>query len=789
MTKDGKELRGLSQNQFCIGIACDKEYTYAKIEGMGKTSTGRTLTTYDILDNITSITKGSKTIVYGYTGKLLTSITVDGLVYSFEYNEYKDITTIKIAGETVLSNTYKDLYNSKYSGQIDSTTYGSNTISFIYDEEKRIKETFVNGIKQIDYSYDSLGNIAKIIDFKTNITYHYNYDHQNRLVTINSSDGNNIVYEYNSDGYFNSKTNINGEIGYVYSPISTTEGTGKSNNQVLTSENFNNGLLYKQYNYLKDINNSLIKLDNISFTTSSFSIVSTYSQDNFQKTFDGVNRNYETMRIKELHIKKVANNVTTNLFDFYYTYDVYDNIKTINRYDNGILSVYEYFEYDIHQQLTYHLQEFNGDITYYTFYSYDNRGNITYILKENNGFENNFSYISYTYHTSGWKDLLTSVDINGTIYYITGYDSTGNPANYLQYTDGLTYDNRRITGFHTPYNSYTYTYNASGIRTSKKLNSSNFTTYVLEGSKILKETRNGVDLRYYYDSEGIIVGFYYNGNTYLYIKNLQNDIIAISDLSGNILVKYYYDAYGNIIKINDNSEINLGTINPFRYKSYYYDEETKFYYLNSRFYDPLIGRFINADDISMLSMGETNLFSYCGNNPIIRNDKNGYSWISKRTEDLKEIGKSVYSSGKNIFKKIGKGIVIGIEYFFQSQYEASMVEVELTEKKKDIMKDIGNATKDGFIYCMELQGEDARQRSNIIQSQVDEMGETFSSPEEFAETCNIVAGALAATGTFLLLVPVPGARALAGGYYIAAGVIATIGNGVKSFFDEIAEER
>lgn len=79
-----------------------------------------------------------------------------------------------------------------------------------------------------------------------------------------------------------------------------------------------------------------------------------------------------------------------------------------------------------------------------------------------------------------------------------------------------------------------------------------------------------------------------------------SDIIGITNSNGNLIVKYVYDAYGNIISITDTSGINLGKINLFRFKSYYYDEETKFYYLNSRYYDPLIGRFINADDIGVL---------------------------------------------------------------------------------------------------------------------------------------------------------------------------------------------
>ena len=107
----------------------------------------------------------------------------------------------------------------------------------------------------------------------------------------------------------------------------------------------------------------------------------------------------------------------------------------------------------------------------------------------------------------------------------------------------------------------------------------------------------------------------------------QNDVIGIIDISGDAVVKYYYNAYGNIISTYDISGINLSNINPFRYRSYYYDNETGWYYLNSRYYDPLVKRFITSDDINYLgSSGSAisyNLYSYCENNPINMIDYGG----------------------------------------------------------------------------------------------------------------------------------------------------------------------
>ena len=111
---------------------------------------------------------------------------------------------------------------------------------------------------------------------------------------------------------------------------------------------------------------------------------------------------------------------------------------------------------------------------------------------------------------------------------------------------------------------------------------------------------------------------------------MQNDIIGIVDSSNALVVKYYYDAYGRIIKTLDTSGINLSNINPFRYRSYYQDYETGWYFLNSRYYNPLTNRFITMDEIEYLgasgSVLSYNLYSYCENNPIIRIDSEGDAW-------------------------------------------------------------------------------------------------------------------------------------------------------------------
>ncbi len=143
--------------------------------------------------------------------------------------------------------------------------------------------------------------------------------------------------------------------------------------------------------------------------------------------------------------------------------------------------------------------------------------------------------------------------------------------------------------------------------------------------RILKQS-NG--LEFFYDTTGIVGIKYYSVN-YVYRKDVQGNIIAILDSSGNVVVKYHYDAWGNhtITDSNGKSVTNgIGVSNPFRYRGYYYDTETKLYYLQTRYYDPEVGRFINIDNIEYAdpeTINGLNLYAYCNNNPVNYYDPSG----------------------------------------------------------------------------------------------------------------------------------------------------------------------
>ena len=262
-------------------------------------------------------------------------------------------------------------------------------------------------------------------------------------------------------------------------------------------------------------------------------------------------------------------------------------------------------------------------------YEYDVGGNI--VNKKEYGYYSGTATstprktTNYTYGNTNWKDQLTAYNGKGITY-----DEIGNPLSY----DGNTYTwqkGRQLAGISNSTNTITYKYNHEGIRNQKTVNGTQ-TIYYLEGSKVIAEQTENSIIEYTYDENGQIIGMRTNSGVYYYIKNAQNDIVGILDSSLKQVVSYEYDSWGKILSIKDangnnvTSSTHIGKINPYRYRSYRYDEETGLYYLNSRYYNPEWGRFINADGYMQTPTGSLlalNMYSYCENNPINKVDEDG----------------------------------------------------------------------------------------------------------------------------------------------------------------------
>ena len=180
-----------------------------------------------------------------------------------------------------------------------------------------------------------------------------------------------------------------------------------------------------------------------------------------------------------------------------------------------------------------------------------------------------------------------------------------------------------------------FTYDAEGLRLTKTVGTGSSAVqhkYTWQGGKLIAEYNGSKNLEFFYDESGYPYSLYYNGNYYYYITNLQGDVMKVISASGTTVATYTYDAWGNVLTATG----SLATINPLRYRGYYYDEETKLYYLQSRYYDPAIGRFINADEYVSTGQGfiGCNMFAYCNNNIINSKDPTGEHYTPGQIHDF-----------------------------------------------------------------------------------------------------------------------------------------------------------
>ena len=171
-------------------------------------------------------------------------------------------------------------------------------------------------------------------------------------------------------------------------------------------------------------------------------------------------------------------------------------------------------------------------------------------------------------------------------------------------------------------------------------------------------------LDFIYDASGKPFALKYSTDgatfdTYYYVLNLQGDVVKLIQENGHVVAHYTYDAWGKIL----DSGGDLATVNPLRYRGYYYDNETGFYYLQSRYYDPVNRRFINADIYASTDSSDAvscNMFAYCGNNPVSNTDESGDSWfkalLSKAMDIVEAAGKVVQKVTSSVDVVISHGV-------------------------------------------------------------------------------------------------------------------------------------
>ena len=298
-----------------------------------------------------------------------------------------------------------------------------------------------------------------------------------------------------------------------------------------------------------------------------------------------------------------------------YAYDARGNITSVS--DGQSTTTYAYDSFD---QL---VRENNQAAGKTWTYAYDDGGNIqskTEYAYTNGTLGAAVRTVAYGYGDASWSDLLTSIG---------GQSLTADEIGNLLSDGTWTYTwqhGRQLAGMSKTGTNIAYGYDSDGKRITKTVNGTAYNYHYL-GDQLVELTWGGNKLHFTYDSTGPL-SMNCNGTEYFYVRNAQGDVTGLVNASGTRVVTYTYDAWGNPLSTTGSMATTLGAQNPLRYRGYVYDTETGLYYLQSRYYNPGWGRFINADAYASTGQGiiGNNMFAYCGNNPTNCIDRSGKLW-------------------------------------------------------------------------------------------------------------------------------------------------------------------
>ena len=529
-----------------------------------------------------------------------TSDTPD-VTYTFDYDEFGNPTTVKVGNQVLSTNVYTDTGDRT----LMRVEYGNGgKVHYTRDDFRRVTGIHYDDATEPRFTYDygANGQAAYVKDAELGRTVWTEYDTSERPI----------------------RTHL------MESVTSTSTGTPKYTS-TLGYDEFGNVAFFKE-----KVNNSASYETTYAYDVENRPTQLRYGADNRKVNYiyDPIGRlatrtltgtapyatTYQYVapdNTDGITTTPLVQSITQNGQNFSYTYDNVGNITSVTR--NGLTTTYEY---DSLGQLTRVNDPHAGKST---MYLYDCGGNMTgylsapYTLAPT--LEGVNETVFYTYGDSNWKDKVTAIGGKAITY-----DTIGNPLTY----DGWTFTwkaGRMLASMVKTGTNAQFTYDHNGLRIKKVVNGVT-TNYTLNGNNIVHMTQGSNDLHFYYDAQGKPAMVRFNGTDYFYIYNLQNDAVAIVDTNGTQVVEYGYDAWGNPISKTGTLAATLGTLNPFRYRGYVYDEETGLYYLRNRYYKPAWRRFINADNHDLLSqfretLGNKNLYEYCNNNPLNKLDSTG----------------------------------------------------------------------------------------------------------------------------------------------------------------------
>ena len=558
---------------------------------------------YDSANRLSSVShdvtqNGTKSTVkntYTYTKDRLTGISHNGFSYGFAYDAFGNLTGESAAGKQIIGYEYEAA-----NGNLLKTTYANGDyVRFTYDGQDRVLLSYykpASGSEQKlnEYVYDRSGNLAKVTNHMTGKSYEFDYDFLDRLMRARDNADNYYEYTYDVN---NNMTRMYHGAG-VYG-IATTYSYDKDGRETTASASKN---YYRttEYDPLGRIANQLWHTP----AAISDAIYEYSSREN-----------------------GLPSSLQVGGSNYGYAYDQNGNITEYQVSDtnaSGGTTKTVAYQYD---ELNRLIRENNQILNKTVTYAYDIGGNLVS--------EKEYAYASGTLPASAsvtktgtfdsvWKDKL--VKWNGVAMT---YDASGNmlTKGNTKYTWTLGNALASVSNG----KNIQYSYDHAGHRIKKVVDGA--VTQMCYAGDLLVSERTGSEktLWYRYDSSGNVIALTYESEIYMYLRNAQNDIIGLLDKDGKVVVRYTYDSWGQVVKIEGTLKDKVGARNPFRYKGYYYDVETGLYYCRSRYYDPAIRRFISADDTQVLRdnldmLGEKNLYTYCDDNPITRVDGDGQCW-------------------------------------------------------------------------------------------------------------------------------------------------------------------
>ena len=565
---------------------------------------------YDSMRRLLATACGDAAVTNGYTDDLLSSLSHTNTsgkttTYSFVYGAADLQTAVNIGSRNLVSNAYNS-----GTWTLSSQTYGNGDYwKYFYDNMDTLTSRFTNcsdteGIG-FYYTYNGKGNLVRIEMKSVTIadgavtggtllsSENYLYDGSDRLIRVVETDGDNVVL-HDFSWTYDAKDNVTAltesiggkSFSYTYAYDDDSRPTS-----------FGYGDVTKQVTYDGHGRSSGTTVKNGSRTV----LGTGYA-------YRDVDSTYTTTQVKS-----VANSYGGKTANFNYAYDANGNILSVS----GAQTVT--YEYDDLGQLVWEKNATAGKAWNYT---YDNGGNILsrteYTCSSSGTVSGSGTATSYTYGDAEWGDLLTAY--NGE--QIT-YDGIGNPLSYRGWAMSWQ-GGRQLASMAKGSDTLNFVYNESGLRTSKTVNGVTH-NYVWQGSKLAADITDAYALYFHYDSSGEVIGFTRTANgadtEYFYVKNLQGDILKVITATGTEAATYTYDSWGKLLTATG----DLAEVNPIRYRGYYYDTETGLYYLQSRYYDPEVGRFINSDAYASTGQGilGANMFAYCGSSPNIFTDHGG----------------------------------------------------------------------------------------------------------------------------------------------------------------------